>query len=196
MSKKLALIAILLCICQAVQGAGDPVAGKEKATLCMQCHGEDGNSADSNIPKLSGQQAAYIVLAVTEFQSGIRVNPLMSGISNVVKNQQDLENIAAFFSAQPTMRGKGGESEQKREGEALFTTERCNYCHGDGGKRFAPFALSPPVIGGQHKTYLIKAIKDIRDGKRPGDVYGLMVRILSTLSDKQIDAIAEYLSAL
>ena len=194
--RKLALLTILLCICQAVQGAGDPVAGKEKATLCMQCHGEDGNSADSNIPKLSGQQAAYIVLAVTEFQNGIRVNPLMSGISNVVDNQQDLENIAAYFSAQPTMRGKGGASALKSEGEKLFTTERCNYCHGDGGKRFAPFAGSPPVIGGQHKTYLIKALQDIRDGKRPGDVYGLMVKILGTLSDKQINAITEYLSAL
>jgi len=67
------------------------------------------------------------------------------------------------------MRGKGGDSELKSEGEKLFTTERCNYCHGDGGKRFAPFAGSPPVIGGQHKTYLIKALQDIRDGKRPGD---------------------------
>jgi len=71
---------------QAVQAAGDPVAGKEKATLCMQCHGEDGNSTESNIPKLSGQLASYIVLAVSEFQNGIRVNPLMSGISNVVEN--------------------------------------------------------------------------------------------------------------
>ena len=183
-------------MCHVAYGVGDPAVGKEKATLCMQCHGEDGNSADSNIPKLSGQQAAYIVLAVTEFQNGIRVNPLMSGISNVVENTQDLENIAAYFAAQPTMRGTGGASQLKREGEALFTTERCNYCHGDGGKRFAPFSGSPPVIGGQHKTYLIKALQDISDGKRPGDVYGLMVKILGTLSDKQIDAIAEYLSAL
>lgn len=120
----------------------------------------------------------------------------MSGISNVVENTQDLENIAAYFSAQPTMRGAGGASQLKREGETLFTTERCNYYHGDGGKRFAPFSGSSPVIGGQHKTYLIKAIQDIRDGKRPGDVYGLMVKILGTLSDKQIDTIAEYLSAL
>jgi len=194
--RKLILVAILLCLCQTVQGVGDPVAGKEKATLCMHCHGEDGNSADSNIPKLAGQHATYIVLAVTEFQTGIRVNPSMSVISNVVENKQDLENIAAYFSAQPTMQGKGRTSELKSEGETLFTTERCNYCHGDGGKRFAPFVESPPVIGGQHKTYLIKALQDIKDGKRPGDVYGLMVKILGTLSDKQIDAITEYLSAL
>lgn len=194
--RKLTLVMILLCMCQAVQGAGDPVAGKEKAVLCMQCHGEDGNSADSNTPKLSGQLTSYIVLAVVELQEGIRINPLVGDVSHVVENAQDLENIAAYFAAQPTMQGKGGASELKNEGEKLFTTERCNYCHGDGGKRYAPFAGSPPVIGGQHKTYLIKALQDIRDGKRPGDVYGLMVKILSKLSDKQIDAVTEYLSSL
>jgi len=194
--RKLILVAILLCMYQAVQGAGDPVAGKEKAVLCMQCHDKDDNSADSNIPKLSGQLASYIVLAIIEFQKGIRIDPLMDGISHVVENTQDLENIAAYFVAQPTMQGNGRTSKLKSEGEALFTTERCNYCHGDGGKRYAPFAGSPPVIGGQRKAYLIKALQDIKEGKRPGDVYGLMVESLGKLSDKQIDAITEYLSGL
>src|SRR5450756_2499905 len=41
-------------------GAGDPVAGKLKSAFCQGCHGEDGNSATSDFPKLAGQYAVYI----------------------------------------------------------------------------------------------------------------------------------------
>ena len=41
-------------------GTGDAVAGKEKSELCQGCHGEDGNSVEGRIPKLSGQYGKYI----------------------------------------------------------------------------------------------------------------------------------------
>ena len=51
------------------QGAGDPVAGKEKSAMCQGCHGEDGNSAAPNFPKLSGQLASYIQKQIHDFQN-------------------------------------------------------------------------------------------------------------------------------
>ena len=56
--------------------------------------------------------------------------------------------------------------------------------------------MAVPVIGGQHKTYLIIAMRDIRDAKRPGDDYDLMKRTLEEMTEQDIEAIAEYLSGL
>lgn len=176
---------------------GDPILGKQKAVLCSGCHGADGNSVDQNIPKLAGQLEDYIVLAATEFQKGIRKDPTMSAMAPLIGDVQNLKDIAAYFSSQPKMQGLGGANNATSKGAALFISNRCNYCHGDGGTRYAPFQENiPPAIGGQHKPYLIKAMKDIRDSKRPGDIYGLMPRLIGELSDAQIEAIAEYLSQI
>ena len=191
------VVILLLCFSQVVLGAGDPVLGKQKSLLCSECHGTTGNSPDKNIPKLSGQLEDYIVLAVTEFQQGIRKDPMMSSLAIVVQNVKDLEDIAAYFASQPRMQGQRVENDASSEGAELFTSERCNYCHGDEGKRYAPFQENiPPVIGGQHKSYLIKAMNDIKTGKRPGDIYELMPKLLGELTDEQIEAIAEYLSQI
>lgn len=188
---------VLLCLGQAALGEGDPIAGKDKALLCVQCHGIDGRSADPNTPKLAGQLQTYIVSETAKFQEGIRKDPMMSSISGVIINPQDLEDIAAYFSSQPVMTGRPVSSSLYYEGEELFTSERCNFCHGDGGKRFAPFSdPNIPIIGGQHKDYIIKAIRNIRDGARPGDEYDMMVKLMTPLTDRQIEAIAEYLSSL
>ena len=191
------VVILLLCFSPFALGAGDPVLGKQKSLLCTECHGTTGNSPDKNIPKLAGQLEDYIVLAVTEFQQGIRSDPMMSNLATVVQNVKDLEDIAAYFASQPRMQGPGRINVVAAEGAELFTSERCNYCHDDEGKLYAPFQENiPPIIGGQHKPYLIKAMKDIRAGKRPGDIYDLMPKLLSELTDKQIEAIAEYLSQI
>ena len=196
-NQKFILAVLLLSQCQIVLGDGDPVAGKQKALLCVQCHGIDGHSADPKIPKLAGQLESYIISETIKFKTKIRNDPMMSGMSNVVENPQDLEDIAAYFAAQPVMTGRPVTSSLFSEGEELFTTFRCNFCHGEGGKRFAPFIdPSVPIIGGQHKTYIFKALNDIKDNKRPGDVYDMMIKLLNPLTARQIEAIAEYLSGL
>ena len=132
----------------------------------------------------------------TEFQQGVRKDPSMNNIAKVVQNKQDLEDIAAYFASQLLMKGVARDTELSRQGQGLFTDERCDFCHGEGGQRQAPFVGGAPIIGGQHKTYLLKALKDIKVAARPGDIYGLMKKTLSRLSDEQIEALAEYLSGL
>ena len=189
-------ILVIQVLFQPVMAAGDPIAGEQKALLCVTCHGASGRSTVPNIPKLSGQMENYIVRATEEFQSGIRTSPVMSDISAMLKNPVDLEDIAAYFASQPIMTGTPRDSALAQRGEALFTSGRCNYCHGEGGKRFAPFKMAVPVIGGQHKTYLIIAMRDIRDAIRPGDDYDLMKQTLEEMTEQDIEAIAEYLSGL
>ena len=185
-----------LCSSQSAPADGDSVAGERKSLVCAGCHGVTGRSTIGHIPKLAGQLSGYIVRAATEFQTGIRHDPMMSAISGMLKDPQDLMDIAAYYSSQPRMHGQPTTGALARQGEALFTSGRCNYCHGDGGRRYAPFAPVVPVIGGQNKVYLIKAMQDVRDAKRPGDIYDLMKRTLGEMSNEEIEAIAEYLSGL
>ena len=53
-----------------------------------------------------------------------------------------------------------------------------------------------PVIGGQQKAYLVKQLKDFKEGKRANDPAGMMAMVAKGLSDKEIEAVAEYVSSL
>lgn len=78
---------------------GNIVAGKEKATACGSCHGEDGNSTDSSFPRLAGQYESYIVKALMEYQTGVRSNPMMAGLAASL-SEEDIKDIAAYYAKQ------------------------------------------------------------------------------------------------
>jgi len=81
-------------------GAADLVAGKAKAKeVCAACHGEDGNSATADFPRLGGQYADYLAKALRDYKSGQRKNAIMAGFAQAL-SKQDIENLAAYYSAQ------------------------------------------------------------------------------------------------
>lgn len=185
-------------------GGGDPVAGEAKAGLCGGCHGFDGNSEDATYPRLAGQYEGYIVKQVMDFQKGHRANnETMAGMAAMVGSAQDAKDIGAFFSQQKM---KGALTKPKKDlvaaGEKLFIEGNpkkgvygCINCHGPSGKGKAQNISTFPVIGGQHKGYLVKQLKEFRDGARANDPAGMMAAIAKNLSDKEIEAVAEYLSS-
>lgn len=190
----------------AAKPIGDPVAGQGKAALCGGCHGADGNSPDATFPRLAGQYAGYIVKQVRDFQSGHRANnDTMAGMAAMVASVQDAKDIGTYFSQQK-MADKPLTSPNKdlvKKGEKLFREGNpktgvygCINCHGARGKGKAPNISVFPVIGGQHRDYIIKELKDLRDGKRSNDPAGMMQAIAQKLSDGEIQAVAEYLSTL
>ena len=80
--------------------SGDATAGQEKSAPCQACHGADGNSADPQFPRLTGQYANYLVRALEEYQTGTRKNPIMAGFAANL-TAEDREDLAAFYSSQP-----------------------------------------------------------------------------------------------
>ena len=56
---------------------GDIEAGKDKAKVCISCHGADGNAADPQYPRLAGQYHDYLERALHEYKKGERKNPIM-----------------------------------------------------------------------------------------------------------------------
>ena len=177
-------------------GAGDPVAGKNKIAICQTCHGEDGNSTLPNYPKLAGQYADYILKQVNDFKSGARKDPMMSAMVQSAGSDQDLLDIAAYFASQNKM--KSAKRVVNKTGEARFKVagNGCVNCHGVNGKGLAPDQSQAPVIGGQHKDYLVKQLKSFRKGTRTNDPGGIMGMVAGPMSDEEIENVASYISGL
>ena len=77
----------------------NPAAGKEKTTACTACHGEDGNSSVAMFPRLAGQYQSYLVKALEDYKSGVRTNPMMTGVVKDL-SATDIQNIAAYYASQ------------------------------------------------------------------------------------------------
>ncbi|MGI9133841.1 MAG: c-type cytochrome [Rhodoferax sp.] len=70
--------------------AGGAAAQDAKAiatTVCLACHGEDGNSAIPMFPKIAGLQESYIVKQLRDFQSGRRRSDIMAPVVATLKPQ-------------------------------------------------------------------------------------------------------------
>jgi len=187
-------------ILQRDTGSGDPAAGKVKSQICQGCHGVDGNSKDEQIPKLAGQYDVYIIKQMRNYQEGTRSHEIMNDMTAPL-NDKDLADIAAYFADQPIMKGNAArpnETGQKlflhgKIGEMVMT---CAYCHGNTGKGIDPSTAMYPVIGGQHKAYLLKQLKDFREDDRVNSPNAGMNKTLKALSDSELEALAEYISGL
>lgn len=76
-------------------------AGHAKAKeVCAACHGENGNSATPDYPRLAGQHPDYLAKALRDYKSGARKNPIMAGMAAPL-TKQDVDNLAAYYAAQP-----------------------------------------------------------------------------------------------
>jgi cytochrome c553 len=179
-------------------GTGDPVEGKEKSQLCQGCHGENGISTEPLIPKLAGQYAMYIAKELRNYQAGTRSHQIMNAMAATISDE-NLADIAAYFASQNKMKGDGSADNQL--GKELFLhgdTSRmrlaCVNCHGIKGKGLAPTMPMFPVIGGQHKDYIRRQLINFRDGYRTNSPNAIMNRIASSLTDDEIESLAEYSS--
>ncbi|NYT28374.1 cytochrome c [Candidatus Thiodubiliella endoseptemdiera] len=91
--KVLVVTAAVMSMSSMVQ-AGVPAA----YTPCSACHGATGKSAIPIYPSLAGQQAAYIVKQLKDFQSGARKDPTMSAMAGLAKGHE--QEIADWLATQ------------------------------------------------------------------------------------------------
>lgn len=184
---------------------GDPAAGEAKSALCAGCHGGDGNSPAADFPRLAGQYAGYIVKQVRDFQNGVRANnDTMAGMAATVASVEDAKDIAAYFASKKMAKDPliPVNADLAKKGEKLFNEGNmksgvygCVNCHGDRGKGKAANITQFPRIGGQHRDYIIKQLNDFRAGTRKNDPGGMMADIAKKLSEDEVKAVSEYLSA-
>jgi len=183
-------------------GKGDPVVGKtlSASERCQECHGEDGNSTDSRIPKHAGQYANYLIKQLRDFQSGARQHEVMTVMAEDLTDA-NIADIAAYFASQSTMQGLPIRdfpiaTKLFFEGDKGRAIAPCSSCHGDTGKGNRTGEVAYPVIGGQNKNYLRAQLVSWKLGERTNSPDGVMNKTAKLLSDDEIEALANYISGL
>lgn len=205
MNKLLVSLLLTLGISVTAQAAGtavvgDAAAGQGKVAVCGACHGADGNSLAPTFPKLAGQGERYLLKQLNDIKSGARIVVPMTGmLSNL--NEQDLADIAAYFSSQHMSVG-AADPKLVARGKELFSGGKleqgmpaCIGCHSPNGAGNA--AAGFPKIGGQQADYIALQLTNFREGERTNDGDTKIMRsIAEKLSNKDIAALSSYIQGL
>ena len=200
MNKLLVSLLLTLGITGFAQAAGDAAAGQGKVAMCGACHGADGNSMAPSFPKLAGQGERYLLKQLHDIKGGARVVVPMTGMLTAM-SEQDLEDIAAYFSAQNMSVGAADPALVAR-GEELFRGGKldqgmpaCTGCHSPNGA--GNDAAGFPQLGGQHADYIALQLTHFREGERTNDGDTKIMRsIAEKLSNKDIAALSSYIQGL
>lgn len=80
---------------------GDAARGEAKTAVCVACHGANGRSSSTMFPNLAGQHAVYLSKALRAYRSGERSSNIMLATITQSLSDQDIEDIAAYYSRQP-----------------------------------------------------------------------------------------------
>jgi len=199
MIKQFLITVVMFAIAGSVMAAGDPVAGKKKAALCIGCHGVDGNSANPDWPSLAGQGEGYLAKQIRDFKTGARKDDTMNAMVGGL-NEADIANVSAFFASN---KAKGGEAAKEslelgqmlyRAGDASRGIAACASCHGPNGAGNP--AAKFPALAGQHAKYTEKALKDFSLSTRSNDLNSMMRVVAGKLKDSEMKAVAEYIAGL
>lgn len=80
-------------------GPGKPTTANNIA-LCIGCHGIPGYKTAFpdvyHVPKIAGQNPAYIVAALKAYKTGERSHPSMRGIAASL-NEEDMKQLADYY---------------------------------------------------------------------------------------------------
>jgi cytochrome c553 len=166
---------------------GDPERGRVIGYTCLGCHGIEGyrNAYPSyRVPKLGGQKADALQTALQAYRGGSRRHHTMQA-QGASLTQQDVEDVVAWIALSPP--ASDDLNEQTVGG--LESAKACVACHGTAGKDVKP---APPVLSGQHRSYLAEALKQYKDGQRGATV---MSAFTAGLSERDIEQLAAFFAA-
>lgn len=221
MIKRTLLLSLLLAS-GSIQ-AQDPANNVAKPildSLCMTCHGTDGNNwvekgggvfgktdggADS--PKLAGQHAEYLYKQMREFKGvdgnpPVRSNAIMNGMIAMLADDASMKAAAEFYAAQKLQPSAADASHAEtvatgqkiwRAGVASKGIPACASCHGPAGKGMA---AQYPALAGQFPEYLETQMKAFRDGARDNDPAKMMRDIALKMTDPEIKAVTNFAAGL
>ncbi|HTP38361.1 MAG TPA: cytochrome c [Steroidobacteraceae bacterium] len=176
---------LALAIHAPAHAAGDAQRGKVLAYTCLGCHGIENYKSvypTYNVPRLAGQNADYIVVALKAYKARERSNGTMYSQASSLSDQ-DMQDVAAYLSGMAV----------KSTGTVIGTTpdkvtQLCASCHGRDG---IGLTSTYPSLTGQHADYLERALLDYKLGNRKNLVMGTFV---NTLNEADIKVIADYYS--
>jgi cytochrome c553 len=128
-----------------------------------------------------------------------RPNAVMGGmVANL--SADDIRNLAAYFENQKPKPRAARDPELVKLGQTIYrggvlskNVAACAACHGPNG---AGVPAQFPRVAGQFPEYVASQLTAFRSGERANDANRTMRVVADKLSDKEIAAVAEYISGL
>jgi len=187
---------------QAQEATGTVAAGEKKVAMCIGCHGIVGYQASfpeiHKVPKISGQGAKYIALALNAYKKGERKHPTMRGIAESLTDQ-DIADMAAYYEASGVVAGAvapGKAADGSVKAMELIAKGGCVACHGDSFSK--PLDPAYPKIAGQHSDYLFFALKAYKteNNAKIGRSNAIMGGAVKQYSNAELKEMANYIGGL
>ena len=191
----------------------DAAKGEKIATqVCAACHANDGNSPLAANPKLAGQFYEYLHKQLVNFKpqgakKAERDNAVMAGmLANL--SAADLRDVAAFYAGQKLKPAAAKDKALAALGQKIYRggiaatgVAACAGCHGPTG---AGMPAQYPRIAGQFPEYVEAQLKAFRlaandprgAGARANDPNGMMRGVVARLTDREIQAVSDYVAGL
>ena len=181
-----------------VAAAVEPAKGAAISTsVCSACHTNDGSRGIAANPILQGQHPEYLVKQLSEFKSGQRVNPIMSGMVAAL-SEADMKNVAAFYASKVAKPGFAKNKDLVVLGEKIYRggiadrmIPACSGCHSPTG---AGIPAQYPRLSGQHADYTEAQLVAFRSGVRKNSIP--MTGVAAKMNDREIKAVADYIAGL
>ena len=202
-------ITFLLAVAGALSGAVTAAQaqeidkGAQKAAMCIGCHGIPGYQSSFpevyKVPMISGQNAAYIVAALTAYKKGERKHPTMRAIAATMSDA-DMADLAAHYEKHGASMIKPVAETPAKEASpevaALLAKGACASCHGANFSK--PIAPAYPKLAGQHPDYLAAALRAYATTGNPnlGRGNAIMAGQVKQFSHAELKAIAQYMGSL
>jgi cytochrome c553 len=176
---------------QAPQPPAKGTSVEAKVSVCVACHGANGNSTNPQYPVLAGQNARYLYLQLKDFKEGRRHDPQMEPMAAALE-RDDMLALADYFSKQKQA-PSGFKADAAKVAAGRRKTEEvlCPMCH--LGEFVGQNEI--PRVAGQQYTYVKKQLSDFKAKRRTNDA-GNMTSVAGTLSDDDIENLAQYIANL
>ncbi|MCE2916869.1 MAG: c-type cytochrome [Rubrivivax sp.] len=182
---------------------GRAAEGEKAAASCIGCHGIVGYQSSfpevHRVPKISGQNAKYIVASLAAYKKGDRRHPTMRAIAGSMSEQQ-MADLAAYYEQHGRDSIKTVAETPARqpsaEVAALLTKGACISCHGANFNK--PIDPSYPKIGGQFDEYLFVALKSykVEGNTNVGRAHPVMSAQVKNFSNAELKAMSKYIGSL
>jgi cytochrome c553 len=167
----------------------------EMISSCESCHGRNGLTQSTSVPRLNGQTREYLIarlkdLRIATNQTASAIHAMLGPARGV--SDADINVLADHFASQPaTNPAPGGRG--REAGAQLYARgsgarlPSCASCHGDSGQGSG----EAPRLAGQHGSYLIDQMEALMLTAR---IQSGMNRHAQLLTPAEIRSLAAFLA--
>ncbi|MDP2034536.1 MAG: c-type cytochrome [Polaromonas sp.] len=182
--------------------ASPPISSKTLLSMCMGCHGIPGYKSSfpevHRVPKIEGQNGAYLEAALKAYRAGDRKHPTMRGIAAAL-DDKEISRIAAYYAAPSGARPEVPATPRLQPSSQVATLLQRGACISCHGTNFTtPVDLALPKLAGQYSDYLFVALRAYKIEGNPvvGRAHPVMTPLAKQFTNAELKLLADYIGSL